>query len=131
MSTFQNNPKSAREVSQPQIHRVDNATQRLRDRTLEELDLRLHNLAIEAKQHPPKNNARRKTLTQLICSIQQSGKLYSQEHYHVSIEVYNDALAEVFRQTCHNIETYNPAKGGIIDWVNFLLDKQLLNPAHR
>jgi len=97
----------------------------------DKLDLLLQKLALKAQQAPRQSKRRRIYLTQTIGAIAQSGKLYSQDRYQVSVEVYNEALAAAFLEVCRKIENYDPAKGGPCAWVNQLLDEQLLNGLNR
>ncbi|NEP01005.1 MAG: hypothetical protein F6K58_20560 [Symploca sp. SIO2E9] len=97
---------------------------------MDEVDERLQQLTLEAQQHPPKSRARRLALTRLIQMIQESGRL-SRRKFDTPQEVYEEALQEVWLYLCRKIETYNPAKGPVINWVNFVLKRRLVDAKKR
>ena len=87
-------------------------------------DEQLQKLALEVQRHPPQSPARSRALTQLIQAVQQSGKL-SRKKLDCPQEVYDEALQEVWLYVYGNIDTYNPAKWPVINWINYLLKRQL------
>lgn len=96
---------------------------------MDELDKRLQQLALEAQRHPPKSRARRLALTRLIEMIQESGRL-SRRKYDTPQDVYDEALQEVWLYVCRRIDAYEP-KGSVINWVNFVLTRRLIDAKKR
>jgi hypothetical protein len=98
------------------------------------IDQRLKQMAIAAQSHPPKSRPRQQALAQLIRAIQQSGKLVQprrsqfQGYYN---EIYDEALQRLFTHVCEKIDTYQPDRGEVLQWVNFLIDRQFFIEASR
>ncbi len=97
---------------------------------MDKWDERLQELALAAQRHPPKSRASRLALTRLIQTIQQSGKL-SRKKFDCPQEVYDEALQEVWLYVCRKIDTYHPGKGPVINWINFVLKRRLINAQKR
>lgn len=93
---------------------------------MDEIDERLQQLALEAQRHPPKSRTRRLALTRLVQIIQDSGKL-SWRKSDCPQDVYDEALQEVWLYVFRKIDTYNPAKGPVMHWVNFVLKRRLID----
>lgn len=98
---------------------------------MDELDKRLENLALAAKQHPPGSKSRRLALTRLISEVEKSRKLFCKRKYDFPKELYNEALQETWLYICQHIENCDPQKGKIITWINFILDKRFTNSINR
>ena len=97
-----------------------------------ELDQQLKQLAITAGQHPPLTRKRQLALTKLVQVILKSGKL-CRPHRHQFLnsyeDIYEEALQELLFYICQHIEKYNPERGSVIAWCNFLLEKRFFTEA--
>ncbi|NMG05604.1 sigma factor [Brasilonema sp. UFV-L1] len=71
-----------------------------------------------------RKRARDKALTLLIHTIQQSGKLFCKGKSDFPHQVYTEALQETWLYICRNIDKYDPVKGKLLTWVNFIFDKK-------
>ncbi|MDJ0634271.1 MAG: hypothetical protein QNJ34_13870 [Xenococcaceae cyanobacterium MO_188.B29] len=96
-------------------------------------DEQLKKLGIEAQKYPPKSALRGHALTELIRSIQLSGKLYHphQEKFPAQLYqlLYEEALTETLTYICLNIDKYDPNRGNkkFMNWVNFRLDRLIFD----
>jgi hypothetical protein len=98
------------------------------------LDDRLKQLAIAAQQCPPGSLAKRRALSELIIVMQRSGKLCRprQGQFHTLYEeIYAEALQRLFSFICERINYYNPERGEVLQWVNFLLIQRFFIEASR
>jgi hypothetical protein len=98
------------------------------------LDDRLRRLAIAAQQCHPGSPAKRRALTELIIVMQRSGKLCRprQEEFQMLYEeIYAEALQRLFSFICERINHYNPQKGEVLQWVNFMLSQRFFIEASR
>lgn len=98
------------------------------------LDQWLKQLAIAAQHHPPKSRARQRVLAQLIHTIQRSGKLVrprSEQFQGFYDEIYAEAVQRLFTHICEKIDTYRPERGEVLQWANFLLNRQFFIEASR
>ena len=91
---------------------------------------RLQELAIAAQKSPCKSSQRQIAIGQLITEIYRSPKLghpqkgaWSANFY---TDVYHEALQKTLLEVCQKIELYN-CKYPVMAWVNFRLNKQLIN----
>jgi DNA-directed RNA polymerase specialized sigma24 family protein len=99
-----------------------------------QLDDRLRQLAIAAQNCPPSSPAKRCALTELISVMQRSGKLCRprQGQFQMLYEdIYAEALQRLFSFICERIDYYNPQKGEVLQWVNFLLSQRFFIEASR
>jgi DNA-directed RNA polymerase specialized sigma24 family protein len=98
------------------------------------LDDQLKQLAIAAQSHPPRSWERRRSLAHLIRALQSSGKLVRprrEQFQGLYEEIYADALQRLFAHICEKIDTYNPQRGAVLQWANFLLQRQFFIEASR
>lgn len=98
------------------------------------LDAHLKQLAIAAQQHPPKSQARQQALARLIGVLQRSKRLARprREQFQGMYEdIYAEALQRLFAHICDRIETYKPERGEVLQWANFLLNRQFFIEASR
>jgi len=98
------------------------------------LDHQLKQLAISAQQQPPKSRSRQRALAQLIRAIQQSNKLVRprrEQFQGFYEEIYDEARQRLFAHICNRIDTYNPERGEVLQWANFLLRQQFFPEASR
>ncbi|MBP0026810.1 sigma-70 family RNA polymerase sigma factor [Roseofilum reptotaenium CS-1145] len=101
---------------------------------LTELDQTLKPLAIAAKQHPPGSLYRKQLLEQLIRTLIDSNQLARprrnqfKNHY---AEIYAEAKQQLFYHLCHRIDDYDPDKGEVLQWANYLLEKRFFIEASR
>ncbi len=99
--------------------------------SMDELDFRLQELALAAKQSPAKSKARRRALTMLVNEVQNSNKIFCKGRFGFPREVYNEALQETWLYICQNIEKCDPNRGRVMTWVNFILEKRFINVINR
>ncbi|HBL14342.1 MAG TPA: hypothetical protein DD379_23735 [Cyanobacteria bacterium UBA11162] len=92
-------------------------------------DTRLKTLALEAQTHLPRTQQRQYLLTELVNSIQLSGKLFypppdkmPRDIYQL---IYDDAVNRTLLYVFQKIDLYDPTRGNgkFMTWVNFRLDK--------
>lgn len=99
-----------------------------------ELDKILRELAIAAKQQPPKSLHRKRLLEKLIRTLIGSNRLAKprrnqfKNHY---AEIDIEAKQQLFDYLCHRIEDYNPDRGEVLQWANALLDRRFFIEASR
>ncbi|MFP4299835.1 MAG: sigma-70 family RNA polymerase sigma factor [Spirulinaceae cyanobacterium] len=98
-----------------------------------QLDEQLKQLALTAQQYPFRSLERQKALNQLISFLQQSGGLCSPKRTDGAQyqEVKDEGRSRLFKYICENIDKYNPEKGEVLQWANFLLDKRFYIEAYR
>jgi DNA-directed RNA polymerase specialized sigma24 family protein len=101
------------------------------NRSMDELDQRLQELALAAKNFPAKSRARRKALTKLINEVQNSNKIFCRGRFDFPPEVYNEALQETWLYICQNIENCDPSIGRVMTWINFILERRFINVINR
>jgi hypothetical protein len=94
----------------------------------------LKQLAIAAQQQPPRSRDRQRALARLIRELQRSNKLVRprpgqfQGFYQ---EIYAEALQRLFAHLCDKIDAYKPDRGEVLQWANFLLNRQFFIEASR
>jgi hypothetical protein len=102
---------------------------------LDEIDVFLQQLALTAQQHPHLSPQRQLALTKLVNTVVQSNRLGHPQKWQFSVDVYediyNEALQELLLYICKNIDKYNPERGSVIVWVNFLLQQRFFKEAVR
>ena len=93
-------------------------------------DVQLSNLAIEAQQQPPHSDLRKYALGELIEAIRLSGKLshphrsrFSPQFYDL---IYDEAVNKTLTYVCRKIDKYDPERGQLMTWVNFRLDRVVI-----
>lgn len=98
-----------------------------------QLDGQLKQLALTAQQHPPLSKERQKALNKLISVLQQSGGLCSPHLTYGAQyqEVEDEGRSQLYFWICQNIDRYNPTKGEVLQWANFLLKKRFYIDAYR
>lgn len=98
------------------------------------LDDYLQLLADEAQRHPAGTRKRRQALAKLINVLQNSNRLTrprSGQFQGFYEEIYREALQRLFTYVCDRIDAYNPERGKVLQWVNFLLGKRFFIEASR
>ncbi|MGL5060942.1 MAG: hypothetical protein ACRC62_13285 [Microcoleus sp.] len=94
--------------------------------TNNEIDALLKQLAVAAKNLPPKTCERRQAMTALIKKIQESNLLRLPRNDKFSPQIYEEICAEAEHEfmlrICKEIHNYRPEKE-VRQWVGFLLDK--------
>ncbi|MDB9496911.1 hypothetical protein PN441_11930 [Spirulina major CS-329] len=86
----------------------------------------LKQLAIAAQNAPPGSRQRRRSLADLIRTIQGSSQLsrpYQGQFVHLYEDIYAEATQQLFTYLCKNIESYRP-EHEVMQWVNFLLKRR-------
>ncbi|MEO1760643.1 MAG: sigma-70 family RNA polymerase sigma factor [Cyanobacteria bacterium J06629_18] len=104
------------------------------DERLKQLALEAKELAEAAKKNPAKIRAKQQALTRLVSALQSSGKLVRPQLGQFQgfySEIYAEALQRLFVHICKKIETYDPEKGEVLQWSNFLLKRQFFPEAAR
>lgn len=99
-----------------------------------QLDDRLKQLAIAAQCQPQGSPARRQALTNLLSLLQQSGQLARPRRGQFLMlyeDIYAEALQRLFSFICERIDYYNPQKGEVLQWANFLLSQRFFIEASR
>ena len=101
-------------------------------------DRQLNQRAWEAQQYPARSYERRNALTQLTEGILRSGRIKRRPYagpfpYPQSIyeDLYNEALNATFLELCQNIDRYDPQKGDVMAWCNYLLKYRFLDALKR
>ncbi|MDB9315418.1 hypothetical protein PN462_20050 [Spirulina sp. CS-785/01] len=93
-----------------------------------DLEDRLKKLAIAAQTHPPDSLPRRKAVDRLLREIQQSGRLTRPPvppQFQASYdEIYGIAIQQLFGYIYRKLDTYDPHRGEVLQWVNFLLQRR-------
>ena len=91
-----------------------------------EIDDRLKQLAIAAKNHPPKTVERQKAVTQLYMEIERYKIIKCPKNRSFSHEIYQEICAEakqdLMLRICKEFHNYRPEKE-VSQWVNFLMVK--------
>jgi hypothetical protein len=98
------------------------------------IDRQLKQLAIAAQQQPPKSRERQRALAHLISAIQQSRKLARPQREQFQgfyEEIYAEAVQRLFAHICDKIDRYQPERGEVLQWANFLLNRQFFVEASR
>lgn len=104
------------------------------DSSSQNLDQQLKQLAIAAQQQPAKSRERQRALARLVRVLQQSKKLVRprrDQFVGLYEEIYAEALQRLFSHICAKIDSYNPARGEVLQWANFLLNRQFFIEASR
>lgn len=91
-----------------------------------EIDDRLKQLAIAAKNHPPKTVERQKAVTKLFMELEKYKIINSPKNRSFSYDDYQEILAEakqdLMLRICKEVHNYRPEKK-VSQWVNFLMTK--------
>ncbi|MDJ0616522.1 MAG: sigma-70 family RNA polymerase sigma factor [Calothrix sp. MO_192.B10] len=97
------------------------------DERLQQLALEAKELAEAAKENPAKIRAKQQALTRLVSALQSSGKLVRPQPGQFQgfyKEVHAEGLQRLFVHICKKIVNYDPEKGEVLQWANFLLKRQ-------
>lgn len=101
--------------------------------TNDEIDGQLERLAMAAKEHKPKTLERQKALSKLYGAIEQFqivGRPRSQDFpREVYEQIYTEAKQDLMLCIFREIDNYNPSRGTLRQWVNFLMKKRCINEA--
>jgi hypothetical protein len=98
------------------------------------IDRQLKQLAIAAQQQPPKSRERQRALAQLIRAIERSRKLVRprrEQFQGLYEDIYAEAVQRLFAHICDRIDRYQPERGEVLQWANFLLSRQFFIEASR
>jgi DNA-directed RNA polymerase specialized sigma24 family protein len=98
------------------------------------IDHQLKQLAIAAQQQPPKSRARQRALEHLIRGIGRSRRLARprrEQFQGFYEEIYAEAVQRLFTHICDKIDRYQPDRGEVLQWANFLLNRQFFIEASR
>lgn len=94
--------------------------------TNDEIDDRLKQLAIAAKNHPPKTVERQKAVTKLYMEIERYKIIKCPKNLNFSYQIYHEICAEakqdLMLRICREVHNYRPEKE-VSQWVNFLMSK--------
>lgn len=102
--------------------------------TASPLDDTLLELVLAAQNHPVGSLERRRTLGQLIRVLRNSNKLVKPMRGHFQgfySDVYEEALQRLFFFVFEKIDSYNPERGKVLQWVNFFLGQRFFIEASR
>jgi DNA-directed RNA polymerase specialized sigma24 family protein len=93
-------------------------------------DAQLCELAREAQRHPSQTPLRRYALGELVEAIRLSNRLcrphrtkFSPEFYDL---LYEEAVNKTLTYVCRHINNYDPDRGKFMTWVNFRLDRVVI-----
>lgn len=120
----------AEEILDHLNHQEYNETNKFHDNdsldyeSISTLDETLKKLAIAAQQYPPKSLERKKILEKLIKTLINSDKLAKprgDNFKHLYTEIYTEAKQRLFIYISQKIDDYDPEKGDVLQWVNYLL----------
>ena len=103
-------------------------------REMLEIDVLLQELALSAQSLPIGSRERRMVLAKLVQTIQTSGRLghpLKGRFKGFYNEIYLEALQRLFLHLCERIEDFDPKKGTVLDWANFLLSRRFMIAASR
>ena len=91
-----------------------------------EIDDRLKQLAIAAKNHPPKTVERQKAVAKLYMEIERYKIIKCPKNLNFSPEIYQEICTEakqdLMLRICKEVNNYRPEKE-VRQWVNFLMTK--------
>ena len=91
-----------------------------------EIDDRLKQLAIAAKNHPPKTVERQKAVAKLYMEIERYKIIKCPKNPNFSPEIYQEICTEtkqdLMLRICKEVQNYRPEKD-VSQWVNFLMTK--------
>ena len=91
-----------------------------------EIDDRLKQLAIAAKNHPPKTVERNKAVTKLYMEIEKYKIINCPKNRNFSYQIYQEICAEakqdLMLRICREVHNYRP-ENEVRQWVNFLMIK--------
>ncbi len=94
--------------------------------TIQQLNERLMTIAQQAQQSSPVSPQRRRLIHRLLSILQRSGQLrhpypprYLASNFYA--EAYAIALQQTFRYIYEKIDQYDPKRGSVLQWANFLL----------
>ncbi len=94
--------------------------------TNDEIDSRLKQLAIAAKNHPPKTVERNKAVTKLYMEIEKYKIINCPKNRNFSYQIYQEICAEakqdLMLRICREVHNYRP-ENEVRQWVNFLMTK--------
>jgi DNA-directed RNA polymerase specialized sigma24 family protein len=79
----------------------------------------LSSLILEARKYPVGSPKRQRLLTDVIRSIQRSGKVW--RDYQIPVEQYQEALQQTLIYVCQHLETYDPIRANPLTWFNCIL----------
>ena len=97
-------------------------------------DYQLQQLVLQAQQYPSRSAQQQLALTKLIQMLKQSGQLTrprAGSFPGMYEAIYEEALQRLFVYICSRIETYDPTRGKVLQWVNFLLSRRFFIEASR
>ena len=97
-----------------------------------QLNEQLKQLALAAQQQLPLTPGRQLALRQLVNGILSSGRLCRPQPGNFSgvyEDIYDEAVQELLLYICQNIDKYNPERGEVMAWVNFLLERRFFKEA--
>lgn len=92
----------------------------------------LARLALEAQKNRPGSPQRRLALTRLSQALMQPGQISHPPTTfpaQIATEIYQEALQNLLIHICQKIDQYDPQKGSILTWVNFLMKKRFFPEA--
>jgi hypothetical protein len=91
-------------------------------------------LILDAQRHRLGSQERQKALSQLFRALQQPGVLArprSEQFQGFYNDIYEEATQRLFIYITRKVEAYNPERGSVLAWVNFLLCQRFFIEASR
>ena len=116
----------------PQLQQWSQTTTGMEE--LEPLEARLKELAIAAQQQPPKSLKRKRILAKLVRELIACDRLVKPKgdrRRKFYTEIYAEAKQRLFYHLCARLDDYDPNKGEVLQWANFLLEKRFFTEASR
>ena len=107
-------------------------TMNQQERTNQDIELREY--ALEAKGHPSGSLERQKALTKLMEGMLRSRRIAYPYRYRFPEyyeEIHSEAVQNTALYLCQNIDKYNPERGPVIRWFNYLLETRFFPEAIR
>ncbi len=98
------------------------------------LNDRLKQLVLKAQDYPPRTGERQRALNPFFDLLLKCGKLYHPPISRLPLDcrrayqdIYREAQQNLLRYLCENIHEYQPHRGEVLSWVNFLLEKRFIS----
>ena len=97
------------------------------------LDEQLAALVRTAQESPARSRERQRVLTQLLAQLRRDKLARPRRDLFQGFyeEVYSEAVQRLFIYICEHIDAYNPDRGTVLQWVNFLLTRRFFIEASR
>lgn len=101
---------------------------------MDDLDQQLLNLVLEAQKYPPRSQKRILVLNKLIGLIEKNNLLcrpHSGQYGELYEDIYSTAKQNLWRWLTDHIDNYNPQRGSVLKYLNYLLNRRFFPEAIR